>query len=267
MESDAPTFQFRSRASNPRYSLVLIFDIEGFSHFFSQPDVEHFVPRFLNHTFRFVSTAIDGGKGPAMPVDAKGFTRPPWPTGPVDWPALPSPVHGKFLGDGALFIWEIGKDAKDIRNHHIRDLFYRLSVLRREFPRCVEQWSDDIPLSHVPFNIRFGLAAGTIYRLQHAYSSRIEYMGYAINLASRLQKYCPEIGFISSARIELSAEEVNRFGFIKLVARKLKGFPREVVWVRASSFERLPEERRRELFIDPRTESVPGIAGYALHHG
>lgn len=253
MEIDSPNFHFKPKASFPRYSLVLIFDIEGFSNFFSQPDVEHFVPRFLNHTFRFVASAIHGGPAPHVSRDEDESVL------GNDWAALPAPVHSKFMGDGALYIWEIGKDTHGMKAFQIQELFSRLSVLRKAFPQYVDRWSEDIPLTNLPFNIRFGLSAGTIYRLNYAYHARSEYMGYAINLASRLQKYCPEIGFIASARVEIPTDRLKSLGYIKLVARKLKGFPREVVIVRESSYEKLSQDRQQELFIDPRMENVPGV--------
>jgi class 3 adenylate cyclase len=252
MEIDSPSFHFKPKASFPRYSLVLIFDIEGFSNFFSQPDVEHFVPRFLNHTFRFVASAIDGGPAPHAPGGSESVLA-------NDWAALPGPVHSKFMGDGALYIWEIGKDAHGMKAFQIQELFSRLSILRKAFPKYVDQWSEDIPLTNLPFNIRFGLSAGTVYRLNYAYHARSEYMGYAINLASRLQKYCPEIGFIASARVEIPSDLLKKLGYIKLVARKLKGFPREVVIVRESTYENLSKDRQQELFIDPRMEKAPGV--------
>jgi len=263
METDSHSYQFKSKAATPRHSLALIFDIEGFSHFFSQPDVELYVPRFLNYVFRTVSLAINGGSAPWL--EAPGSwpeTRAPWPSSPTEWPALPAPVHSKYLGDGALYLWEIGKQANKLRETHILDLFYRISIIRKAFPTIMSQWMDEIPVANVPLNIRFGLAAGSVYRLSYAYHSRSEYMGYAINLASRLQKYCPEMGFISSARIEIPQESLEKIGYQKLVTRQLRGFPREVVIVRKSTYEQLTKERREELFIDLPSDQVPSVAEF-----
>jgi class 3 adenylate cyclase len=268
METDSHSFQFKDKASFPRHSLVLLFDIEGFSRFFSQPDVEIYVPRLLNHVFRFVSLAIHGG--PAPWVDTPGNwpgTQCPWPIasgGAVTWPALPAPQHSKFLGDGALYIWNIGHDKHALTPNHMQDLFFRLSVLRRSFPALVGKLADDIPVANIPLNIRFGMAAGTVYTLHYAYNARTEYMGYAINLASRLQKYCPEIGFIASARVEIPNPQLQKIGFSKVIARKLKGFPREVVIVRRAAFDQLPADRRDALFIDPEAGQAPTAAEFEM---
>lgn len=54
--------KFRPQASPATQALILTFDLEGFSRFFSQPDVHNYVPRFLNRVFDAVSIIINGGK-------------------------------------------------------------------------------------------------------------------------------------------------------------------------------------------------------------
>lgn len=189
------------------------------------------------------------------------------PERPVEWPALPGPVYSKYLGDGALYLWELGKHAQALNPAQVKDLFFRVSIIREAFPTLMKELSDEIPVADVPLNIRFGMAAGFVHSLSYAYNARSEYMGYAINLASRLQKYCPELGFISSARIEISQEQLNKIDFQKVIARRLKGFPREVVIVRKSMFASLDEETKQALFIEPAKEASPTVTEFRMESG
>jgi hypothetical protein len=53
---------FNPQASLPKQGLVLIFDLEGFSKFFAQPDVQNYVPKYLNHIINAIKNIIYGGK-------------------------------------------------------------------------------------------------------------------------------------------------------------------------------------------------------------
>jgi class 3 adenylate cyclase len=106
-------------------------------------------------------------------------------------------------------------------------------------------------VAEVPRNIRFGLSRGSVYELQGHDTQATEYIGYSINLASRLQKYCPELGFIASARLKLPDREIARHGFIKVVATQLRGFSNEIVLVDREEYEALSDETRKGLFKEP----------------
>src|SRR5207249_2003782 len=99
-----------------------------------------------------------------------------------------------------------------------------------------------------PRRIRFGVAAGSVYKLTYEDGSGTEYIGYAINLASRLQKYCRELGFIGSARVDLPRKFLKECSYIRVVAKDLKGFPREIVLVDEREFGALDEARKTMLF-------------------
>jgi hypothetical protein len=97
----------------------------------------------------------------------------------------------------------------------------------------------------------FRRGSGSVYELQTQDSAASEYIGFSINLASRLQKYCPELGFIASARLMLSDREIARHGFIKVVATQLRGFPDEIVLIDRVEYEALSEDIRNRLFKEP----------------
>jgi class 3 adenylate cyclase len=211
---------------------VLIFDLGGFSRFFAQPDVQQYVPKYLNKIFKCMSIIIYGG--PQWWMDDKKVTG----------PFLP-PIHQKFLGDGALYIWSINNNADQKRVLYLAN---RLWNLKNNFIKIVNECSDEVPVVDLPDKIRFGLSAGSVYKLTYLKSRKAEYIGYPINLASRLQGYCRDLGFIASGRINLPEKMLSDNGYIKVIAKNLKGFPKEIVIVDESEYEILDEPTRDQLF-------------------
>jgi len=108
-----------------------------------------------------------------------------------------------------------------------------------------------VPVLEVPRKVRFGLARGSVYELRTQDATACEYIGFSINLASRLQKYCPELGFIASARLIFSDSEIARHGFMKVVATQLRGFTDEIVVIDRVEYEALPDDIRNRLFKEP----------------
>jgi class 3 adenylate cyclase len=230
------TIQFDEKASQPRRGVVMMYDLEGFSRFFNQPDVQDYVPVFINHVSMAVGACIYGGDH---------YWR---SDGGAKLPQLPIlPVHEKFLGDGAMYVW-LHSDVDALTTDFTRHLCNRLWTLKRNFKSVVAAASDLLPVLDVPARLRFGVAAGTIYELVRRLSGDGEYIGFCINLASRLQKYCPELGFIASARIGLPQAILDEHNYIKVVAKSLKGFPREVVIVDKGEWEALGPTVREALF-------------------
>ena len=229
---------FKPVASDPVEGIVMIFDLEGFSRFFSQPDVNHYVPRYLNKVFASVNICINGGH-PAWHED-------------LQWRSIPGPVHWKFLGDGAMYIWRYSDFKGD-------DLIYfinRLWHLKNNFDRVLEVISEEVPVIDIPRRIRFGMAAGSVYGLSYTKSKQGEYIGYSINLASRLQSYCRQLGFIASARVRIPTKVLDENGYIKVVAKELNGFPHEIVIVDKKEYDSLPPENRDHLFAEHNKKPV-----------
>lgn len=228
---------FKSTASHPEQAIVMIFDLEGFSKFFSQPDVQLYVPKYLNIVLEAIEIAINGGEL-YWRVDIKdNKSRVAKP--------LPNHIHSKFLGDGALYIWRYN----DFSHEQIIALINRLYGLRMRFSEIVARASDQIPVLDIPKNIRFGVSAGSVYRLNYSNSTKEEFIGYSVNLASRLQSYCRQIGFIVSGRLNIKSTELEKNTYIKIVAIKIKGFPQEIVLVDKDDFNKeLDDDTKKELF-------------------
>lgn len=228
--------KFEPEGLPPINAVVLVADLEGFSTFFTQPDVQLYVPKFLNKVFSGLDTAVSGGN--ASWLDAK--------YSPLQ--ELPLPIHSKFLGDGALFIWKYGARTGGLSQTQLNDLIYRLYVFALQFPNFLDTFSDEIPLVDVPKRIRFGLASGSVYQLKRQESSEEEYVGYAINLAARLQNYCNSISMIYSARLDADHKELKSSGFVCKIAKKIKGFSKEKVYILEKDFDSIEKTYRNEIF-------------------
>jgi hypothetical protein len=137
--------KFVSQASRPHHALALIYDLEGFSRFFNQPDVQDYVPRFLNHVSSAISVSLFGGDSY-------------WTGGTKHISALLPPIHQKFLGDGALYIWTPAKGQNTFEPKFLTYLCNRLWTLKNQFRRILEEAACDVPVVDVPSKIRFGLA-------------------------------------------------------------------------------------------------------------
>jgi len=233
----ATTIRFENTASRPRHALALIYDLEGFSQFFNQPDVQDYVPKFLNRVSEAMGLIISGGDEYWKEDD------------PGEMDPLLRPTHEKFLGDGALYLWIDGPETP-LSEDFVKILCNRLWVLKANFTNVVKAAYDEIPVVDLPRRIRFGMARGTVYELATRASRQKEYIGFCINLASRLQKYCPELGFIASARIGLPKATLDANSYLRVAAKQIKGFPREIVIVDADEYERLDDVVRQQYF-DP----------------
>jgi len=222
---------FEPKAGNPINALVMMFDLSGFSRFFSQPDVQQYVPKYLNKIFNCVSININGGNDW-------------WGESPGYLSSLKPPIHQKFLGDGALYLWNLN----DFGQTNVVILANRLWNLKNGFEKVSGACSEEVPVIDLPEKIRFGLSAGSVYKLTYTNSIQTEYIGYPINLASRLQGYCRDLGFIASARLNLPPKKLSENGYIKVIAKNLKGFPKEIVIVDGTEYEELDNETREQLF-------------------
>lgn len=210
------TIQFDTRASRPKHAIIMIYDIAGFSKFFNQPDAQEYVPKFLNRISEAISIEIFGGKEFWEKAGIEKISP------------LLSPVHEKFLGDGALYIWLPPHNELDFSSTFVTYLCNRLWNIQNFFGALRKKCSEDIPVFDLPHGIRFGLARGTIYELTNSRTRAREYIGVCINLASRLQKYCSEFAFMASARMQIADEILKKMVTLKLLLLSLKDFQRKL---------------------------------------
>ena len=116
------------------------------------------------------------------------------------------------------------------------------------YSRVNKACADKIPFLELPSAIRFGLARGTVFELSVLDSSEKEYIGICINLASRLQKYCSTLNFIASARLDIPQSELDKHGYLRVVATNIKGFPKEIVVLDKNEYSQLDAKIRDSLF-------------------
>lgn len=229
---------FKPKAGRGRNAIALIFDLQGFSNFFNQPDVHEYVPNYLNTVIGAVESTFFGG-------DAFWLQKPS-KTAPLSV----LPVHRKFMGDGVLYVWVSRPNSDSFSNSFLGSLSNRLWNLKRNFEKVNRACADKVPVFELPTRIRFGLARGTAYELSTEGTTNREYIGFCINLASRLQSYCPDLGFIASARLALPQALLEKYGYIRAIATQIKGFPKEIVVVDKDEYTRLPARLKKQLFQD-----------------
>lgn len=238
MRKHTTTFRFATKASRPKNALALMYDLEAFSNFFNQPDVQDYVPAFLNHVSETIAICLFGGT--------------PYWTEEETWSHLPlRVVHEKFTGDGALYVILPPAGQSDFGIKTLNLLCNRLWMLKSHFGLVVAKSLEHVPVVEVPKRIRFGLSRGSVYELSRPNTPSREYIGFCINLASRLQSYCRDLGFIASARLMLPDAELKKSGYRKVVASQLKGFSDELVIVDTNEYAALPADMRDELFKEP----------------
>lgn len=229
------SIRFRPDSTHETTALSLVFDLQGFAAFFNQPLARDYVADYLDHVFRAVSIWLFGGR-PFWGVD-------------VRIGSLMRPSHQKFLGDGGLYIWTPPAGKKSFSPAFTSELVTRLSRFSTQLPEINKAAASSVPRSfQLPGAIRWGLAQGKIHELTRRHSRDREYLGFCINLASRLQAYCPDLSLKISSRVKVPQAVLDREGLIKVTATQIKGFREEEVIVDRSEFARLSEETRQQLF-------------------
>jgi class 3 adenylate cyclase len=234
----AKTISFDVNSKRTHEAIALIYDLEGFSKFVNQPDVQNYVPRFLNHVSRAIGFVIHGGAPYWLPDEDSEMYAP-----------LRPPAHQKFLGDGALYIWTFTRaDPPTIR--FSKELCNRLRDLGRNFKKIEREAYDKVPVAERPRRVRFGLAAGLVHEFRRTDVPRAphEFAGVCINLASRLQSYCPNVTLTASAKLGLREIELDKYDYVRVVAKQVKGFQRESVIIDKAEFEALSERTRKKYF-------------------
>ncbi|MGC4099769.1 hypothetical protein [Ferruginibacter sp.] len=226
-------FKNAERAS---VGLALIFDISGFTKFFNKPDIHYYMTNYINQIINCVEITIWGGND---------F----WTTEtPQEIDALEiKPIMRKFLGDGMLYVWEDNDDRLLLKSDFKIDLIIRLWNLQLNFDRINKRLYEDIPVGDLPTNIKFGISQGTIFKLIENTGEQ-DCIGPCINLASRLVKYCQEINFIASARLDLPKQELETYGFFKIIAKELQSFENEIVVIDKVDYDGVSLADKKRLF-------------------
>ncbi len=252
------------------HSLVLFFDLEDYSKFMlaaktklEPAALKAQLDSYLNHIFAALNICFHGGD--VKDWDPYWLTNSEKKSWQIDsdqngnrYHGFAEPNHFKFQGDGALYVWETPTSRSTV-------LIERLLGLRINFSKIMDKWLEKTQLPFdvfkaLPANIRFGLSAGTLTKLAYwnnpdntaSAKEYLEYVGYDVNLAARLQGYCKRednnngIGFIASDRISISPEDIRKNGLRKVTAVSLKGCSHEDVLVVESEYNDYKSAARKE---------------------
>jgi len=119
--------------------------------------------------------------------------------------------------------------------------------LQKNIKKINKKLMEDLPIADLPTAIKLAFAKGTIYKLTET-NGTYDYIGPCINLASRLIKYCKEINFIVSARIDLSKKEIQDNGYFRIIAKDLRSFEREIVLIDKNDYEKISAADKKRLF-------------------
>ncbi len=235
---------FHADISGGQPAVCLICDLEGFTSFFNDRNGVKFIPRILQKSFLVLEENFTRKAEREIAQDPRGFE---FRLG------LVAPMHAKFLGDGLLLIWPVSNEVK--LHEFYMELLCVCSTIRREFKGRLREIDGITGQTAQIKNIRFGIAFGECYMLTNG-EQGAEFVSDAINLASRLQSYCRELGIIASSRSLAShkmpsEEELNDCGFRTVMATSLKGFnTNERVVVENFAYDKMSKEVRTQLFSE-----------------
>jgi class 3 adenylate cyclase len=211
--------EFDSGQSEAREAVVASFDMCGFSDFCNHADAYAQLPKFVASLFDEVDRFFLGWLE-ADGSEASGKTK--------------APDFMKYTGDGALMIWLLPEDLGE-RQRRCRTVVQAMRKLRERLGDVIPRWEAEWQVRGLPRPARFGLAKGLVHPLRAKRFTLfdgeiVDYAGYCINLAVRLQNHCPEIGFIVHGPVLPDIPE----SCLKWTAQGMKGTRSEPVLVFAA---------------------------------
>lgn len=227
---------FQADIGGPQEAIVVVADLEGFTQFCNSAIVQQYIAPFLSKVFHELDVLFNGGK--------------------LDWldeteivPLPVRPSYCKFLGDGGLFIF-FAEEGQPFPVSFAEKLLARLAAFHTSFPFLKTHVQDTIRDTDLyPNRIRFGIARGFINRLTRddGTGDDIEYIGSSINLASRLQGYCKDLGVIASTMVGSPPPIYKR-----LKALNIRGFDDDTVFVLKDNYTKHQHETQIvQCFMEP----------------
>jgi len=219
-----------SSRSTQVQALAAIFDLSGFTNFCSQVDphlaVPEYLSRFLDWLFAQIKTV---------------FVKETHEAETELWAGLP--FLAKFLGDGALFLWDAGNMGGAEICNVVTSLWEICANYAQEFYPIIRR-----VVVQPPKVLRCGISRGMVFSVGNGE----DFVGPCINIAARLQKLS-SLTFCFSRRgfdIEQDMPEETAAKYV-LKSVALRGIGEdELVWLREEEFNRL-EDEEKALFRTP----------------
>jgi class 3 adenylate cyclase len=211
------TIAFSPERSEAQDAIVVSLDLTGFSEFCNHADAHASLPKFLSKLFDELN---DFFLDPLewMMADGNSNSR-----------KVSEPRMIKFTGDGAIMVWT-SDTARPFTESFCSDLVAIMRKRQERITQAIPKWEKEFQITDLPKQARFGIAKGLVYGLYEQnhipFSDPIDYVGYCINLAVRLQNHCPEIGFIVHQNLHPLT-----LGMVALKSKGIKGTKDESVRV------------------------------------
>jgi class 3 adenylate cyclase len=228
------SISFLPDAQPAQHAIAASFDISGFSVFCKRHDAHASLSRYLSALFDDLAKMFQPGFRDYVP-GFEGVTE------------VPKPTLAKFTGDGAILLW-VRPSGLNFTPEMCTSIVAGMRAFQKQVPLCIQRWQSEWMLSNLPKTVRVGIATGPVQPLTTLdfFDSPkvIDYVGYCINLAVRLQDHCPEIGFLIHEPIQPKLS-----GLRKILAHGMKGALREPVYVIDKDFQRYKLENRRDSLL------------------
>lgn len=228
------SINFLPETQSSQHAIVASFDISGFSAFCDRHDAHASLNRYLSALFSDLTKLFE----PGFRDYVQGFE------GTTE---VPQPTLAKFTGDGAILVW-VRPTGSDFTPEMCTSIVAGMRAFQKKVPVCIQRWETEWMLSNLPKEIRVGIATGPVQPLTtldfFESPKVVDYVGYCINLAVRLQDHCPELGFLIHEPIKPKLR-----GLLKLEAHGMKGASREPVYVIDKDFQRYRLDNRRESIL------------------
>ena len=218
--------QFSPEKTAVRHAIAASFDMCGFSKFCLGPTAHAYLNRYIASLFELFDNAFEDWWRDFF-KDTTGLVQ------------VPRPDFSKYTGDGALLLW--AKDnGEELSSQFCTSVVSALRHFQQQLPAKITAWEHEWHTHSLPKTARFGIAIGPVHPLMSPAglalldpSETVDYAGYPINLAVRLQDHCPEVGFIIHGPLHPKLD-----GLLQMNALKMKGSMDEPVYVFAQDFER-----------------------------
>jgi class 3 adenylate cyclase len=205
--------EFDAKPKPTEYAIAASFDLSGFSEFCRHPNAHAYVTRYLASFFEQFDRLFKS----SWEKTYKDFKKEPEPC---------NPTIAKYTGDGALLLW-VRPRAEDFEGEFATAIVLGLRAFQMELPKIVGTWESKWRAPVLPKSLRVGVAAGPVYPLADNgfFDEVIDYAGYCINLAVRLQDHAREYPFLIHKPVQPALE-----GLFEQTIKGMKGMLDEPVF-------------------------------------
>ena len=186
-----PLVEFTAHEATVHRAIVVSFDLADFSDFLNQPEtaVAAASPQLVKRVFDLLNAVFSDTEESSWTLIVGTNEK-----------KLPAPNVNKFTGDGAVMIW-VRPTGEDFPQDFCNLLVQSFRDFQRELRSRLPLWEKEWRISRLPRQARVGIATGIVYALRPPHTvtwltAPRDFIGYCINLAVRLQDYCPELGFL-----------------------------------------------------------------------